>query len=174
MPARSTDSGHPSANAQTESPTSPVRFRGCRVSSLCGSVGGLSLMRGDEHGGGLEEEPRGEAAGGVERAAPRVDRIEPAVAELAARCPAWGHREIWPMGRYDGWDSASPPTARRAMELTDPQLTGGDRAQRRCLPRCSWSCRGGRRSGFAIPVPHLHLERLADETDHVPQILRVA
>ena len=29
--------------------------------------------------------------------------------KLAAECPAWGHRKIWAMGRYEGWDLASPP-----------------------------------------------------------------
>ena len=42
-----------------------------RVIVSC-SVGGLSLTQGDEHGEGFEEEPRGETAGGVERAARRV------------------------------------------------------------------------------------------------------
>ena len=47
--------------------------------------------------------------------APVVDRIEPAVAKLAAQYPAWGHRKIWAMGRYDGWDLASPSSVHRAM-----------------------------------------------------------
>ena len=47
--------------------------------------------------------------------APQVDRIEPAVAKLAAQYPAWGHRKIWAMGRYDGWDLASPSSVHRAM-----------------------------------------------------------
>ena len=47
--------------------------------------------------------------------APQVDRIEPAVAKLAADWPAWGHRKIWAMGRYDGWDLASPSSVHRAM-----------------------------------------------------------
>ena len=42
-----------------------------RVIVSC-SVGGLSLTQGDEHGEGLEEEPRGEAAGGVIGVARRV------------------------------------------------------------------------------------------------------
>lgn len=37
-----------------------------RVIVSC-SVGGLSLRQGDEHGEGLGEEPRGEAAGGMVR-----------------------------------------------------------------------------------------------------------
>ena len=47
--------------------------------------------------------------------APVVDRIEPAVEKLAAGWPAWGHRKIWAMGRYDGWDLASPSSVHRAM-----------------------------------------------------------
>ena len=47
--------------------------------------------------------------------APQVDRIEPAVAKLAADWPAWGHRKIWAMGRYDGWDLGSPSSVHRAM-----------------------------------------------------------
>ncbi len=47
--------------------------------------------------------------------APQVDRVEPAVAKLAAQYPAWGHRKIWAMGRYDGWDLASPSSVHRAM-----------------------------------------------------------
>ena len=47
--------------------------------------------------------------------APQVDRIEPAVAKLAAQYPAWGHRKIWAMGRYNGWDLASPSSVHRAM-----------------------------------------------------------
>ena len=34
--------------------------------------------------------------------APQVDRIEPAVEKLAAQWPAWGHRKIWAMGRFEG------------------------------------------------------------------------
>ena len=44
-----------------------------RVIVSC-SVGGLSLTQGDEHGEGFEEEPRGEAAGGVVGVARRVVR----------------------------------------------------------------------------------------------------
>ena len=47
--------------------------------------------------------------------APVVDRIEPAVAKLAAEWPAWGHRKIWAMGRYDGHDFGSQSSVRRAM-----------------------------------------------------------
>ena len=47
--------------------------------------------------------------------APVVDRIEPAVEKLAAGWPAWGHRNIWAMGRYDGWDLGSPSSVHRAM-----------------------------------------------------------
>ena len=47
--------------------------------------------------------------------APVVDRIEPAVEKLAAGWPAWGHRNIWAMGRYDVWDLGSPSSVHRAM-----------------------------------------------------------
>ena len=47
--------------------------------------------------------------------APVVDRIEPDVAKLAGEWPAWGHRKIWAMGRYDGHDFGSQSSVRRAM-----------------------------------------------------------
>ncbi|WP_423918855.1 transposase [Candidatus Poriferisodalis sp.] len=47
--------------------------------------------------------------------APVVDRIEPAVAKLAAEWPAWGHRKIWAMGRHAGWEFGSQSSAGRAM-----------------------------------------------------------
>ena len=47
--------------------------------------------------------------------APVVDRIEPAVAKLAAEWPAWGHRKIWAMGRHAGWEFGSQSSVRRAM-----------------------------------------------------------
>ena len=47
--------------------------------------------------------------------APVVDRIEPAVEKLAAGWPAWGHRKIWAMGHWDGWDLGSPSSVHRAM-----------------------------------------------------------
>ena len=47
--------------------------------------------------------------------APVVDRIEPAVAKLAAEWPAWGHRKIWTMGRYGGQEFGSQSSVRRAM-----------------------------------------------------------
>ena len=58
---------------------------------------------------------RGGDAGKGPWPAPVVDRIEPAVAKLAAQFAAWGHRKIWAMGRYDGWDLASPSIVHRAM-----------------------------------------------------------
>ena len=45
----------------------------------------------------------------------RVRAGEAAVEKLAAQHPAWGHRKIWAMGRYDGWDLASPSSVHRAM-----------------------------------------------------------
>ena len=47
--------------------------------------------------------------------APVVDRIEPTVEKLAAGWPAWGHRKIWAMGHWDGWDLGSPSSVHRAM-----------------------------------------------------------
>ena len=52
--------------------------------------------------------------------APQVDRIESAVEILAADWPAWGHRKIWAMGRYDGWDLGSPSSVHRAMARRPP------------------------------------------------------
>ena len=63
---------------------------------------------------GLARHRAGEAPKG-QWPAPQVDRIEPAVAKLAAQYPAWGHRKIWAMGRYDGWDLGSPSSVHRAM-----------------------------------------------------------
>ena len=57
---------------------------------------------------------RGDPAKGP-RPAPVVDRIEPAAAELAQQYPAWGHRKIWAMGFYEGWDLGSQSSGRRAM-----------------------------------------------------------
>ena len=36
-----------------------------------------------------------------------VNRLEPAVAKLATDWLAWGHRKIWAMGRYGGWELGS-------------------------------------------------------------------
>ncbi len=47
--------------------------------------------------------------------APQVDRIEPTVAKHAAEWLAWGRRKIWAMGRFEGWDLASPSSVHRAM-----------------------------------------------------------
>ncbi len=46
---------------------------------------------------------------------PVVDRIELTVEKLAAQYPAWGHRKIWAISRYDGWNLASPSSVHRAM-----------------------------------------------------------
>ena len=73
----------------------------------------------------------GEAAKGP-WPAPQVDRIEPAVEKLAAQWPAWGHRKIWAMGRYEGWDLASPSRLHRAMArrgLLQPVAYQGERRQ---------------------------------------------
>ena len=59
--------------------------------------------------------PRRRCGEGAVAGAGQVDRIEPTVAKLAAQFPAWGHRKIWAMGRYDGWDLASPSSVHRAM-----------------------------------------------------------
>ena len=77
-----------------------------RVIVSC-SVGGLSVTQGDEYGEGFEEEPRGEAAGGVEHVARRVVG--------GGGGPAWGHRKIWAMGHWDGWDLGSPSSVHRAI-----------------------------------------------------------
>ena len=65
--------------------------------------------------------------------APVVDRIEPAVAKLAAQYPVWGHRKIWAMGRYDGWDLASPSSVHRAMARRDLLQPVRYQAERRQL-----------------------------------------
>ena len=49
----------------------------------------------------------------------QVDRIGPAVAKLAGEFPAWGHGKIWAMGRFEGWDLASPSSVHRAMARRD-------------------------------------------------------
>ncbi|WP_423917532.1 helix-turn-helix domain-containing protein [Candidatus Poriferisodalis sp.] len=74
--------------------------------------------------------------------APVVDRIEPAVAKLAAEWPAWGHRKIWAMGRHAGWEFGSQSSVRRAMARRG--LLGPVRcqAERRQLARA-------RRAAFA-------------------------
>ena len=47
--------------------------------------------------------------------APVVDRIEATVEKLAAQFPAWGHRKIWAMGRYEGLELGSAASVHRAM-----------------------------------------------------------
>ena len=76
--------------------------------------------------------------------APVVDRIEPAVAKLAAQWPAWGHRKIWAMGAYEGWDLASPSSVHRAMARRDLLQPVRYQAQRRHLA-------AARRETFVTP-----------------------
>ena len=83
---------------------------GCTVSRFAKLVG---VPRRTYHGR-LARHRAGDVAKGP-WPAPQVDRIEPAVEKLAAQFPAWGHRKIWAMGRYDGWDLASPSSVHRAM-----------------------------------------------------------
>ena len=65
--------------------------------------------------------------------APVVDRIEPAAAKLAQQYPAWGHRKIWAMGFYEGWDLGSQSSVRRAMARRGLLQPVGYQAQRRQL-----------------------------------------
>ena len=83
---------------------------GCSVSRFAELVG---VPRRTYHGR-LARQRAGEVAKGP-WPAPVVDRIEPAVEKLAAGWPAWGHRKIWAMGHWDGWDLASPSSVHRAM-----------------------------------------------------------
>jgi putative transposase len=46
--------------------------------------------------------------------APLTDRIEPLAAKVAQDYPAWGHRKVWALLRYDGVHT-SPCTVARAM-----------------------------------------------------------
>ena len=64
-----------------------------------------------------------------------MDRIEPVVAKLAGEWPAWGHRKIWAMGRYDGWDLGSQSSVRRAMARRDLLQPVRYQAQRRQLAK---------------------------------------
>ena len=49
------------------------------------------------------------------------------------RYPAWGHRKIWAMGAYEGWDLASPSSVHRAMSRRDLPQPVRYQAQRRQL-----------------------------------------
>ena len=91
---------------------------GCTVSMFAELVG---VPRRSYHGR-LARHRAGDVAKGP-WPAPQVDRIEPAVEKLAAQFPAWGHRKIWAMGRYDGWDLASPSSVHRAMAAPRPAAT---------------------------------------------------
>jgi len=51
-----------------------------------------------------------------------VDRIEPIVAKTAEEWPAWGHRKVWAMARYDGHDVGSASSVARAI-CSNPLLT---------------------------------------------------
>ena len=65
-------------------------------------------------------------------------RIEPAVAKLAEEWPAWGHRKIWAMGRYEGWELGSQSSVRRAMArrgLLQPVRYQAERRQLAKAPR---------------------------------------
>lgn len=86
-------------------------------------------------------------AGELERGpwpAPVVDRIEPDVAKLAADWPAWGHRKIWAMGRYEGVDLGSPSSVARAMGRRGLLQPVAYQAERRALARA-------RREAFLEP-----------------------
>lgn len=76
--------------------------------------------------------------------APVVDRIEPVVAKLAAEWPAWGHRKIWAMGRYDGHQLGSASSVRRAMARRDLLQPVAYQAERRQLAKA-------RREAFLDP-----------------------
>ena len=89
-----------------------VRFAAGDLWCLCRRVRVCGFGFGVE--GEVVDDCLGEAPKGP-WPAPQVDRIEPAVAKLAAQFPAWGHRKIWAIGRYDGWDLASPSSVHRAM-----------------------------------------------------------
>ena len=67
--------------------------------------------------------------------APVVDRIEPEVAKLAEQYPAWGHRKVWAMGRYQGWDLGSASSVRRAMARRGLLQPAAYQAERRQLAR---------------------------------------
>ena len=76
--------------------------------------------------------------------APVVDRIEPLVDKLASEYPAWGHRKIWAMGFYEGWDLGSASSVRRAMARRGLLQPVADQAQRRRLSQA-------RRAAFTEP-----------------------
>lgn len=101
---------------------------GCSVSRFADLVG---VPRRTYHAR-LARHRSGNAAKGP-WPAPQVDRIEPAVAKLAGEFPAWGHRKIWAMGRFEGWDLASPSSVRRAMARRDLLQPVRYQAQRRQL-----------------------------------------
>ena len=65
--------------------------------------------------------------------APVLDRIEPEVAKLAEQYPAWGHRKVWAMGFYEGWDLGSASSVGRAMARRGLLQPAAYQAQRRQL-----------------------------------------
>lgn len=64
--------------------------------------------------------------------APVTDRIEPLAAKVAEAYPAWGHRKIWAMLRYDDVH-ASPRTVARALRRRGLLLPVRYQAERRQL-----------------------------------------
>ena len=112
---------------------------GCGVSRFAALVG---VPRRSYHAR-LARHCAGEATKGP-WPAPVVDRIEAAVAKLAGEFPAWGHRKIWAMGAYEGWDLASPSSVHRAMARRDLLQPVRYQAQRRQLA-------AARREAFVTP-----------------------
>ena len=76
--------------------------------------------------------------------APVLDRIEPLVDKLASEYPAWGHRKIWAMGFYEGWDLGSASSVGRAMARRGLLQPVAYQAQRRRLSQA-------RRAAFTEP-----------------------
>jgi putative transposase len=64
--------------------------------------------------------------------APLTDQIEPLAAKVAQEYPAWGHRKVWAMLRYDDVH-ASPRTVARAMARRGLLLPLRYQAERRQL-----------------------------------------
>ena len=94
--------------------------------------------------------------------APVVDRIEPTVEKLAAGWPAWGHRKIWAMGHWDGWDLGSPSSVHRAMARRGLLQPVRYQAQRRQLA-------AARREAFLEPPAHRNRVWQVDFSPSRPQ-----
>jgi putative transposase len=94
--------------------------------------------------------------------APVVDRIEPQVAKLAGEWPAWGHRKIWAMGRYDGYQLGSQSSVARAMGRRDLLQPGNYQAERRQLA-------AARRAVFVDPPQRRNRVWQADFTEFETQ-----